>query len=58
VESAILVCALHVTEAQQRAKVTPVDVAFVCMKSSDTPWAARPIEQHLAPGGYVVSPAI
>jgi 2-dehydropantoate 2-reductase len=58
VEFASPVCALHVTEAQQRAKVTPVDVAFVCMKSSDTAWAARLIEQYLAPGGYVVSPPI
>jgi 2-dehydropantoate 2-reductase len=47
--------ALHVTDAQQLAKEKPVDIAFVCMKSYDTAWAAMLIEQYLAPGGYVVS---
>src|SRR5277367_5100997 len=47
--------ALHVTEAQQLAKEAPVDIAFVCMKSYDTEWAARLIKQYLAPGGYIVS---
>jgi 2-dehydropantoate 2-reductase len=55
VEFAIPVRALHVTDAQQRAKETPVDIAFVCMKSYDTAWATRLIQQYLAPDGYVVS---
>src|SRR5246500_4087475 len=47
--------ALHLTEAQQLAKEKPVDIAFVCMKSYDTAWAATLIKQYLAPGGYIVS---
>ena len=51
----VKVRALHLTEAQHLAKEAPVDIAFVCMKSYDTDWAARLIQQYLAPGGYVVS---
>ena len=51
----VKVRALHLTEAQTLAKEKPVDIAFVCMKSYDTEWAARLIKQYLAPGGYVVS---
>jgi 2-dehydropantoate 2-reductase len=51
----VKVRALHLTEAQQLAKEAPVDIAFVCMKSYDTEWAARLIKQYLAPGGYIVS---
>jgi 2-dehydropantoate 2-reductase len=47
--------ALHVTDAQRLAKEKPVDIAFVCMKSYDTAWAAMLIRQYLAPDGYVVS---
>jgi 2-dehydropantoate 2-reductase len=47
--------AIHLTEAQSLAKEAPVDIAFVCVKSYDTEWAARLIKQYLAPGGYVVS---
>jgi 2-dehydropantoate 2-reductase len=47
--------ALHLTEAQQLAKEAPVDIAFVCMKSYDTQWAATLIRQYLSPAGYVVS---
>ena len=47
--------ALHVTDAQQLAKEKPVDIAFVCMKSYDTGWAAMLVRQYLAPDGYVVS---
>jgi 2-dehydropantoate 2-reductase len=47
--------AIHLTEAQQFAKEAPVDIAFVCVKSYDTDWAARLIKQYLSPGGYVVS---
>ncbi|HUK05440.1 MAG TPA: 2-dehydropantoate 2-reductase [Burkholderiales bacterium] len=45
---------LHVTEAQSLAK-TPVDVAFVAMKSYDTAWATELIKPYLAPEGFVVS---
>src|SRR5438445_3674064 len=54
-EFSVPVRALHVTDAQQLAKETPVDIAFVCMKSYDTAWATTLIRQYLAPGGYVVS---
>src|ERR1700741_3458717 len=47
--------ALHVTDVQQLAKEKPVDIAFVCMKSYDTAWAAMLIKQYLAPDGYVAS---
>ena len=47
--------AMHVTDAQQLAKEQPIDIAFVCMKSYDTQWAATLISQYLAPGGYIVS---
>ncbi len=39
-EFTVPVRALHVTDAQQLAKEKPVDIAFVCMKSYDTAWAA------------------
>jgi len=54
-EFSVKVRALHLTDAQQLAKEKPVDIAFVCMKSYDTAWAAMMIRQYLAPGGYVVS---
>jgi len=54
-EFTVAVRALHVTDAQQLAKEQPVDIAFVCMKSYDTAWAAMLIRQYLAPGAYVVS---
>ncbi len=47
--------AMHVTDAQQLAKEKPIDIAFVCMKSYDTEWAATLISQYLAPGGFIVS---
>ena len=47
--------ALHLTEAQQLAKEAPVDIAFICLKSYDTQWAAMLIRQYLSPAGYVVS---
>src|SRR5580658_1449142 len=47
--------AIHLTEAQSLAKEKPVDIAFVCVKSYDTEWAARLIRRYLAPGGYIVS---
>ncbi len=54
-EFTVPVRALHVTDAQTLAKEAPVDIAFVCMKSYDTAWAATLIRQYLAPAGYVVS---
>ena len=54
-ELTVPVRALHVTDAQQLAKEQPIDIAFVCMKSYDTAWAAMLIRQYLAPSGYVVS---
>jgi 2-dehydropantoate 2-reductase len=47
--------ALHVTELQNVSKESPFDIAFICMKSYDTAWAARMIRQYLAAGAYVVS---
>src|SRR5665213_3645348 len=47
--------ALHLTELQQVSKGAPFDIAFICVKSYDTAWAARLIRQYLAPGAYVVS---
>src|SRR5256714_8308535 len=46
---------LHLTEVQQLAKVRPIDIAFISMKSYDTEWATTMIRQYLAPTGYVVS---
>jgi 2-dehydropantoate 2-reductase len=54
-EFTVPVRAMHVTDAQQLAKESPVDIAFVCMKSYDTAWATMLIQQYLARGGYVVS---
>jgi 2-dehydropantoate 2-reductase len=54
-EFTVPVRALHVTDAQQLAKEKPADIAFVCMKSYDTAWAAMLIKQYLAPEAYVVS---
>ncbi len=47
--------ALHITEAQHLSKEKPIDIAFVCTKSYDTPWATALIKQYLAPDGYCVS---
>jgi hypothetical protein len=54
-EFSVPVRALHITDAQQLARETPIDIAFVCMKSYDTAWATMLIQQYLAPDGYVVS---
>jgi 2-dehydropantoate 2-reductase len=45
---------IHLTEVQALAK-TPVDVAFVAMKSYDTLWATALIAPYLAEQGFVVS---
>jgi 2-dehydropantoate 2-reductase len=54
-EFSVPVRALHLTDVQQLSKETPVDIAFVCMKSYDTAWATMLIRQYLAADGYVVS---
>ena len=54
-ELSVPVRALHVTDAQRLGKEKPVEIAFVCMKSYDTPWATMLIQQYLAADGYVVS---
>src|SRR5579863_10027369 len=54
-EFTVKVRAMHVTDAQQLAKEKPIDIAFVCMKSYDTEWAATLIAQYLSPNGYIVS---
>jgi 2-dehydropantoate 2-reductase len=45
---------IHITDVQSLAK-TPVDVAFVSMKSYDTAWSTALIAPYLAPDGFVVS---
>src|SRR5580700_4653301 len=54
-EFTVKVRALHVTDAQHLAKEQPIDIAFVCMKSYDTEWAATLIAQYLSPNGFIVS---
>src|SRR5437879_11644083 len=54
-EFSVSVRALHVTDAQQLAKETPVDIAFVCMKSYDPALATTLIQQYMAPDGNAVS---
>ncbi|HET7154682.1 MAG TPA: 2-dehydropantoate 2-reductase N-terminal domain-containing protein, partial [Hyphomicrobiaceae bacterium] len=54
-EFLVPVRALHLTDVQQLAKETPIDIAFVCMKAYDTAWATMMIKQYLAPDAYVVS---
>jgi len=45
---------LHLTEVQSLQK-TPIDVAFVAMKSYDTAWATHLIAPYLSPQGFIVS---
>jgi 2-dehydropantoate 2-reductase len=45
---------IHITEVQALAK-TPVDIAFIAMKSYDTAWATALIKPYLAAEGFVVS---
>ncbi|MEZ5763252.1 MAG: 2-dehydropantoate 2-reductase [Xanthobacteraceae bacterium] len=51
----VAVRALHITDVQGLSKEKPIDIAFVCVKSYDTPWATAMIKPYLAPDGYVVS---
>ena len=45
---------LHLTEVQSLAR-TPIDIAFVAMKSYDTAWATALIKPYLSQQGFVVS---
>ncbi|HEX3347681.1 MAG TPA: 2-dehydropantoate 2-reductase [Acetobacteraceae bacterium] len=54
-EFVVQVSALHVTDVQSLARQRPIDIAFVCVKSYDTSWAAAMIAPYLAPSGFVVS---
>jgi 2-dehydropantoate 2-reductase len=47
--------AMHITDVQGLARTSPVDIAFVCMKSYDTEWATMLMRDYLASTGYVVS---
>lgn len=46
---------LHVTDVQQLAREAPFDVAFVCVKSYDTEWAATLVREYLGKDGCAVS---
>jgi 2-dehydropantoate 2-reductase len=46
---------MHLTDVQSLSKQKPIDIAFVAVKSYDTPWATALIKPYLAPAGYVVS---
>jgi len=45
---------MHLTEVQQLAR-TPVDVAFVAVKSYDTRWATELVAPYLSSRGFIVS---
>jgi 2-dehydropantoate 2-reductase len=47
--------AIDLTDLQGLIKEQPIDIAFCCVKSYDTAWAATLINEYLAPGGFVVS---
>jgi 2-dehydropantoate 2-reductase len=54
-EFTVPVRAMHLTELQGVSKERPFDIAFICVKSYDTAWAALMVKQYLAPGGFCVS---
>lgn len=47
--------AISLTEVQSLARERPIDIAFICVKSYDTAWAAALIREYLAPTGFCVS---
>jgi 2-dehydropantoate 2-reductase len=47
--------ALHVCDVAQLVRESPIEVAFIAVKSYDTAWATQLILPHLAPGGCLVS---
>ena len=46
---------MHLHEVSGLFMQSPVDIAFVSVKSYDTEWASTMIRPYLAPGGFVVS---
>jgi len=51
----VQVPAMHLTEVQSLSKQRPADIAFVAVKSYDTPWATQLIAPYLSETGFVVS---
>lgn len=51
----VRVKAMHISDVQSLSKQNPVDIAFICVKSYDSEWAATLVKQYLAPAGFVVS---
>jgi 2-dehydropantoate 2-reductase len=49
------VSVLNLGEVQSLAKTGPVDIAFIAVKSYDTPWATALIAPYLSRDGFVVS---
>ena len=47
--------AMHFTDLQSLSKEKPADIAFICVKSYDTSWAAALAKNYLAPDGFMVS---
>ncbi|MCS6890240.1 MAG: ketopantoate reductase family protein [Rhodovarius sp.] len=47
--------ALHICDVQALSRERPIDIAFICVKSYDTAWAAALIRPYLAPAGFAVS---
>ena len=47
--------AMHFTDLQVLSKEKPADIAFICVKSYDTPWAAALAKTYLARDGFMVS---
>ena len=47
--------AIDIAELQSLVRERPIDIAFCCVKSYDTAWAARLIKEYLAADGFVVS---
>lgn len=51
----IKVRALHLCDVQGLIREPPFDIAFICVKSYDTEWAALLVRPYLAPDGFLVS---
>lgn len=47
--------AISLTEVQSLARERPIDIAFICVKSYDTAWAAALVRDYLSPTGFCVS---
>jgi 2-dehydropantoate 2-reductase len=46
---------LHIVDAQRLIRERPIDIAFISVKSYDTPWATQLILPYLARDGVLVS---